>query len=85
MDVHEQIESFDGDEDFESEDWEDDMIPQALEVLRSSDRASTSLLQRRLKIGYNRAARIMEALENKGLISLDRNSRDSGNEQKVIG
>ncbi|MDR0680035.1 MAG: DNA translocase FtsK 4TM domain-containing protein, partial [Puniceicoccales bacterium] len=40
MDVHEQIESFDGDEDFESEDWEDDMIPQALEVLRSSDRAS---------------------------------------------
>jgi S-DNA-T family DNA segregation ATPase FtsK/SpoIIIE len=76
MDVHEQIESFDGDEDFESEDWEDDMIPQALEVLRSSDRASTSLLQRRLKIGYNRAARIMETLENKGLISLDRNPRD---------
>ncbi|MDR0595790.1 MAG: DNA translocase FtsK 4TM domain-containing protein [Puniceicoccales bacterium] len=80
MDVHEQIESFDGDENFESEDWEDDMIPQALEVLRSSDRASTSLLQRRLKIGYNRAARIMEALESKGLISLDRNSRDAGNE-----
>ncbi|MDR1255693.1 MAG: DNA translocase FtsK 4TM domain-containing protein [Puniceicoccales bacterium] len=75
MDVHEQIENFDGDGDAESEDWEDDMIPQALEVLRGSDRASTSLLQRRLKIGYNRAARIMEALEKKGL-SLDRNLRD---------
>jgi S-DNA-T family DNA segregation ATPase FtsK/SpoIIIE len=76
MDVHEQIENADGEESFESEDWEDDMIPQALEVLRSSDRASTSLLQRRLKIGYNRAARIMEMLEKKGLVSPDRSTRD---------
>jgi S-DNA-T family DNA segregation ATPase FtsK/SpoIIIE len=49
-------------------DLNDDLIPQALEVLRTSDRISTSLLQRRLKIGYNRAARIMETLEEKNLI-----------------
>ena len=49
-------------------DDEDDLIPQALEILKSSDRISTSLLQRRLKIGYNRAARIMETLEQKGLV-----------------
>jgi S-DNA-T family DNA segregation ATPase FtsK/SpoIIIE len=76
MDMHDQTENFDENGDIESEDWDDDMIPQALEVLRSSDRASTSLLQRRLKIGYNRAARIMETLEKKGLVSLDRSSRD---------
>ncbi|MDR2737924.1 MAG: DNA translocase FtsK 4TM domain-containing protein [Puniceicoccales bacterium] len=68
MDVHAMIESGEQDgEDFE--DWEDEMMPRALEVIRSSDRASTSMLQRRLKIGYNRAARIMEALEAKGLVS----------------
>lgn len=76
MDVHEQIESFDDDELGSDDDWDDDMIPKALEVLRSSDRASTSLLQRRLKIGYNRAARIMETLEAKGLVSLDRAQRE---------
>jgi S-DNA-T family DNA segregation ATPase FtsK/SpoIIIE len=80
MDVHEQIENSEGEEDSESEDWEDDMIPQALEVLRSSDRASTSLLQRRLKIGYNRAARIMETLEEKGLVTPDRGMRDGSGE-----
>ena len=32
-------------------------------------KASTSLLQRKLQIGYNRAARIMDQLEEKGLIS----------------
>lgn len=75
MDVHDQIEQSE-DDDMSDEDWDDEMIPKALEVLRNSDRASTSLLQRRLKIGYNRAARIMETLEAKGLVSLDRTQRE---------
>ncbi|MDE6432531.1 MAG: DNA translocase FtsK 4TM domain-containing protein [Opitutales bacterium] len=78
MDVHAQIEQLGEEDDEFGEDWDDDMIPKALEVLRNSDRASTSLLQRRLKIGYNRAARIMETLEAKGLVSLDRSQRDQG-------
>lgn len=49
-------------------DWEDDMVPAAIEVIRNSKRASTSMLQRRLKIGYNRAARIMEILEAEGIV-----------------
>jgi S-DNA-T family DNA segregation ATPase FtsK/SpoIIIE len=52
----------------EEEGWEDNLIPQALDIFRASRRISTSLLQRRLKIGYNRAARIMETLESKGLV-----------------
>ncbi|MDR2769453.1 MAG: DNA translocase FtsK [Puniceicoccales bacterium] len=59
-------------EDAEGDTWstedEDALIPQALEVLKTSDRISTSLLQRRLKIGYNRAARIMETLEQRGWV-----------------
>lgn len=55
--------SFSGDSD-----GDDELMRQAIEVLKSSDRISTSLLQRRLKIGYNRAARIMETLDERGLV-----------------
>jgi len=46
----------------------DDLLEQAIEVLRSTKRASTSSLQRRLRIGYNRAANLMDLLEEKGII-----------------
>lgn len=49
-------------------DWDDDLVPDAIEVIRASKRASTSMLQRRLRIGYNRAARIMEILEDYGYV-----------------
>jgi S-DNA-T family DNA segregation ATPase FtsK/SpoIIIE len=49
------------------ENWEDELIPRALEIIRSNDHASTSFLQRKLKIGYNRAARIMDTLRERGL------------------
>lgn len=52
-------------------DWDDEMIPKALEIIRSNDRASTSFLQRKLKIGYNRAARIMDTLREQGLVGSD--------------
>jgi S-DNA-T family DNA segregation ATPase FtsK/SpoIIIE len=40
-----------------------------LEIIKRDGRASTSLLQRKLQIGYNRAARIMDQLEEQGYIS----------------
>lgn len=49
-------------------DESDDLLEASIEVLRSTKRASTSSLQRRLKIGYNRAARLMDILEEKGII-----------------
>lgn len=52
----------------EGGDWDDDLVPDAIEVIRASKRASTSMLQRRLRIGYNRAARIMEILEDYGYV-----------------
>jgi S-DNA-T family DNA segregation ATPase FtsK/SpoIIIE len=50
---------------------EDDLLPQAIEVVRQSNRASASLLQRKLRIGYQRAARLMELLEEKGIVGPD--------------
>ncbi len=47
---------------------DDDLLPQAIDVLKSTRRASTSMLQRRLRIGYNRAARLMELMEQKGIV-----------------
>lgn len=47
----------------------DPKFPEAQEIVIATQRASTSFLQRRLKIGYNRAARIMEELEDAGLVS----------------
>lgn len=47
---------------------EDDLLPQAKEVIMQSQKASASLLQRRLRIGYARAARILDILEDQGFI-----------------
>ncbi len=50
------------------EQGDDPLIRQALEVIAQSQRATTSYLQRRLRIGYNRAATLMEELEERGYI-----------------
>jgi S-DNA-T family DNA segregation ATPase FtsK/SpoIIIE len=66
--------SEDEDEDEKEENDDDEMgndeelYNQAMEVLKTTRRASTSMLQRRLRIGYNRAARIMELMEEKGVV-----------------
>ena len=62
------------DDDFDEE-FEDKLMPNALEVIRTSRRASTSMLQRRLRIGYNRAARMMEAFERMGFVGPDNGSQ----------
>lgn len=50
-------------------------LSRALEVLKSTQRASTSMLQRKLGWGYNRAARIMEELEARGVVGQGEGSR----------
>ena len=46
----------------------DELMESAVEIIRQTKRASTSSLQRRLRIGYTRAARIMDILEEKGIV-----------------
>jgi S-DNA-T family DNA segregation ATPase FtsK/SpoIIIE len=47
----------------------DELYGQALEIIKSERKASTSFLQRKLQIGYNRAARIIDMMEEKGVVS----------------
>ena len=74
-------------------DEDEDLIQQCIEVIRSEQKASVSLMQRRLRLGYTRAARIMDELENRGivgpskgaeprdiLIDLDEGGADGGGE-----
>ena len=47
----------------------DELYDQALEIIKSEGKASTSFLQRKLQIGYNRAARIIDTMEARGEVS----------------
>jgi DNA segregation ATPase FtsK/SpoIIIE, S-DNA-T family len=48
---------------------EDELYSQAVDIIKSEGKASTSFLQRKLQIGYNRAARIIDMMEEKGIVS----------------
>lgn len=49
--------------------FEDELLPTAVEILLAEDRASISLLQRRLRIGYTRSARLMDVLLEMGIVT----------------
>ena len=56
-------------DDKKSNDQLDDLYEVALEIVKSERKASTSFLQRKLQIGYNRAARIIDTMEENGIVS----------------
>ncbi|HEY5041709.1 MAG TPA: DNA translocase FtsK [Verrucomicrobiae bacterium] len=77
-------------------DEDEELIQQCIEVIRSEQKASVSLMQRRLRLGYTRAARIMDELEGRGivgpgkgaeprdiLIDLDGGGADGGGQEAV--
>lgn len=53
---------------FEEDIDEDDLLPEAVQIVRQAGKASASLLQRRLRLGYARAARLLDLMEDKGII-----------------
>ena len=69
VEIHKELskpaEGFEGDSGC---DEDEDLIQQCIEVIRSEQKASVSLMQRRLRLGYTRAARIMDELENRGIV-----------------
>ncbi len=69
MEIHKQLSRPTVDPGDESGcDEDEDLIQQCIEVIRSEQKASVSLMQRRLRLGYTRAARIMDELENRGIV-----------------
>lgn len=97
MEIHQQLSKPTAGEGVESGiDEDEEIIQQCIEVIRSEQKASVSLLQRRLRLGYTRAARIMDELEGRGivgpskgaeprdiLIDLDGGGADGGNQSAV--
>ena len=59
----------------ESMDDSDDLLPEAIDLVVRSGQASVSMLQRRFRIGYNRAARIVDMMEARGIIGPQDGSR----------
>jgi S-DNA-T family DNA segregation ATPase FtsK/SpoIIIE len=56
------------DPDDEGSSEDDELMQKCIEVIRTEKKASVSLLQRRLKLGYGRAARMMDELEDRGVV-----------------
>ena len=97
MEIHQQLSKPGSGGDIESGiDEDEEIIQQCIEVIRSEQKASVSLLQRRLRLGYTRAARIMDELEGRGivgpskgaeprdiLIDLDGEGHDGGGQEAV--
>ena len=72
VDIHEQLSkptpvTSDGDSDEDEE-----LIEKCVEIIRREQKASVSLMQRRLRIGYTRAARIMDEIEDRGIVGPSR-------------
>ena len=56
-------------------DLEDELLPEAIELVVHAQQASVSMLQRRFRIGYNRAARIIDMMEDRQIIGPSDGSR----------
>ncbi|OQA09938.1 MAG: DNA translocase SpoIIIE [bacterium ADurb.Bin374] len=67
-------------EDEAGSDGDSGLMAQIRTYLATQDKTSTSMLQRKFKIGYNRAARIMDLLEEKGMVS----PLDGSNKRRVL-
>jgi S-DNA-T family DNA segregation ATPase FtsK/SpoIIIE len=66
--MHEKLQSAATSIEEEVSDEDEELVEKCLEIIRQEKRASTSLLQRRLRLGYTRAARIVDILEQRGIL-----------------
>ncbi len=62
------ISNLQGPGEFLSVDEQDELLPEAIKLVKQHQRASASLLQRRLRIGYSKAAQLIELLEQQGVV-----------------
>ena len=67
-----------GDDDISDED--EDLVTRCLEIIKQEGKASTSMLQRRLRLGYTRAARVVDILEQRGIVG----PRDGSKDREIL-
>ncbi len=73
--IHEKLQSS-SDEEEDVSDEDEELVAKCLGIIRQENRASTSMLQRRLKLGYTRAARVVDILEKRGIVGPKDGARD---------
>ena len=66
--MHEKLQASSSSGEDEVSEEDEELVEKCLEIIRQEKRASTSLLQRRLRLGYTRAARIVDILEQRGIL-----------------
>ena len=66
--MHEKLQAAANSTEDEVSEEDEELVEKCLEIIRQEKRASTSLLQRRLRLGYTRAARIVDILEQRGIL-----------------
>ena len=66
--IADKLEGSGGDDGEDVTDEDEELVEKCLEIIRQEKKASTSMLQRRLRLGYTRAARIVDILENRGVL-----------------
>lgn len=66
--IHERLQGNGANDEEEVSDEDEELVEKCLEVMRQEKKASTSLFQRRLRLGYTRAARILDILEQRGYV-----------------
>nr|MDQ3624032.1 DNA translocase FtsK [Verrucomicrobiota bacterium] len=66
--IHERLQSATAEEEEEVSDGDEELVDKCIEIMRQEKKASTSLFQRRLRLGYTRAARILDILEQRGYV-----------------
>jgi S-DNA-T family DNA segregation ATPase FtsK/SpoIIIE len=76
--IHEKLNSPPPEEDMTEEDEE--LLRKVLEIMKQERRASTSLFQRRLRLGYTRAARLVDVLEQRGIVG----PRDGAKDREIL-
>ena len=76
--IHERLNDAPAEEDVTDEDEE--LVRKVLEIMRQERRASTSLFQRRLRLGYTRAARIVDVLQQRGIVG----PRDGVKDREIL-
>jgi DNA segregation ATPase FtsK/SpoIIIE, S-DNA-T family len=76
--IHEKLNSSLPEEEVTEEDEE--LLRKVLEIMKQERRASTSLFQRRLRLGYTRAARLVDALEQRGIVG----PRDGAKDREIL-
>ena len=73
--IADRLDAVDGGDEEQVSDEDEELVEKCIEIMRQEKKASTSMLQRRLRLGYTRAARVVDILEKRGIVGPENGAR----------